>query len=231
MTDATAAAAARLAAVRAKRGYLLPHHGLLALTAPAVLDAYDATYTALTLTPRVLTEHDKEFVWLGILTATREAIAVHHVRKFKDAGGDPATIDLAIRLAAFAEGAGAFAFAGSHWQAAIGGYDHRAAYLDALERLLPATAPRPGLVHAHLAAVHTCARRWTEVGWHIEAAYRSELPEAELAEALTLTMFPGSVPNFVDACGVWRDLVRAGRVNASPAFVVWAESDERGPAG
>ena len=40
---------AALTDLRAKRGYLLPHHGLLAVAAPELLVAYDATYSALTL--------------------------------------------------------------------------------------------------------------------------------------------------------------------------------------
>ena len=61
----------RLNAVRDKRGYLMSHHGLLALTAPDLLEGYDACYTALTLVKRHLSEREKEFVWLGIL-ATKE---------------------------------------------------------------------------------------------------------------------------------------------------------------
>lgn len=44
----------RLDEVRAKRGYLLPHHGLLAIAAPRLLAGYDAAYTALTLEPRTM---------------------------------------------------------------------------------------------------------------------------------------------------------------------------------
>ena len=60
----------RLDAVKAKRGYLLPHHGLLAVAAPEVLAGYDATYTALTLSERLLPEVEKEFVWLVVLVAS-----------------------------------------------------------------------------------------------------------------------------------------------------------------
>ena len=34
---------ASLAELKTKRGYLLPHHGLLAISSPALLTAYDAT--------------------------------------------------------------------------------------------------------------------------------------------------------------------------------------------
>ena len=63
-----------LEAVRDKRGYLLPHHGLLALSAPNLLQHYDQLYSSLTLTDRHLDRHDHEFVWLGVLMSTQEAL-------------------------------------------------------------------------------------------------------------------------------------------------------------
>ena len=102
-----AEAIAILDAVRAKRGYLLPHHGLLALTAPRLARAYDEAYTALTLDTRSLSEFEKEFVWLPILISTDEAIATHHIAKFKAAGGTTRDVETCLRLAAFARGAAA----------------------------------------------------------------------------------------------------------------------------
>ena len=73
--------------IRDKRGYLLPHHGLMAVSMPALLDAYDALYTELTLKDRVLTKHGHEFVWMAILIASKEAIGTHHIPRYLDAGG------------------------------------------------------------------------------------------------------------------------------------------------
>jgi alkylhydroperoxidase/carboxymuconolactone decarboxylase family protein YurZ len=222
------AAQARLAAVRAKRGYLLPHHGLLAVAAPDLLEAYDRTYTALTLTPRRLTAHDKEFVWLAVLVATDEAIATHHIRKFRDAGGAAGAIAAAIRLAAVARAAPAFAFVGEHWGAAIPEFAREAAYRGALaDALAPFRLPAR-LIEMALAAVQTCRAAWWEVGVHIRAAYAADVAEVDLAEAMALTMFPGSVPYFVEACRVWRDLIAAGAVAASPAFRAWAAIEQGG---
>src|SRR5262245_61541897 len=106
---------ARLAALHAERGYLLPHHGLLAAMAPDVLEAYGALYRALTLGKRHLDDFAKEFIWLAILAATDEAAATHHVAKFRAAGGSDAQIAVAVRLAAFARGEGAVAFAETTW--------------------------------------------------------------------------------------------------------------------
>jgi alkylhydroperoxidase/carboxymuconolactone decarboxylase family protein YurZ len=218
----------RLEAVRAKRGYLLPHHGLLAVTAPDLLDAYDAAYTALTLRPRHLSAHDKEWIWLAVLVTTDEAIATHHLAKFRAAGGAESEIAAAIRLAGVARGAESFAFVGTHWQHTIPVFDRAQAYRDTVTAALSPFALPAGLVQMALAAVQTCRKAWFELALHIRDAYAAGVAEAHLAEALSITMFPGSVPNFVDACGVWLDLVRSNQVPASPAFRAWAAIDQGG---
>jgi alkylhydroperoxidase/carboxymuconolactone decarboxylase family protein YurZ len=229
-----AEAVKRLAAVKAKRGYLLPHHGLMALTAPELLEAYDATYTALTLLPRALSEHDREFVWLGVLTVRREHIASQHLVKFLKAGGTPEEVDLIVRLAAVAEGAGATAFIAEHWQHHLPAYDRKATYRGALDDVIAgargaAKDLRPGLIHQALAAVHGCLQRVVELEWHIAECYRLNVPEVELAEALSYVMFSGSVPFYIEACGVWQRLIKDGKVPAGAPFKAWAAMDMGGP--
>ncbi|WP_372624669.1 carboxymuconolactone decarboxylase family protein [Falsiroseomonas sp.] len=222
--------ARRLAEVRAKRGYLLPHHGLLAIAAPSVLAGYDATYTALTLTPRSLHERPKEFVWLGVLVACDEAIATHHIAKFRAAGGTDAEIELAVRLAAFAEGAQRFAFAADKWQRHLPAYDRTRAYRAALAGLTADAGVPRGWIEMALAAIHTTRKAWWELAEHIRGAYAAGVPEIELAEAISYAMFPGSIPNFVDACGVWQGMIARGELPASPAFALWgaAAAEQRG---
>jgi alkylhydroperoxidase/carboxymuconolactone decarboxylase family protein YurZ len=222
--------ARRLAEVRAKRGYLLPHHGLLAIAAPSVLAGYDATYTALTLTPRSLHERPKEFIWIGVLVACDEAIATHHIAKFRAAGGTDEEIELAIRLAAFAEGAPRFAFAEAKWQRHLPHYNRARAYRAALAGLTAGCGVAQGWIEMTCAAIHTARKGWWELAEHIRGAYACGVPEVELAEALSYAMFPGSIPNFVDACGVWQGLIARGEVAASPAFALWgaAAADQRG---
>lgn len=41
-------------------------------------------------------------------------------------------------------------------------------------------------------------------------------------------MFPGSIPHFVEACGVWRAMIAAGEVAASARYRVWAEFEGQG---
>lgn len=220
----TSDALKRLEAVKAKRGYLLPHHGLMALTAPQLLDGYDACYTALTLVPRALSEHDREFVWLGVLTSRREHIAAQHLVKFLKAGGTQTEVEQITRLTAIAHGATAFDFISSHWQRHLPNYDNRKLYFDTL------AIGDSRLAHLALAAVHGCLLQHQHLTWHITECYRLGVPETELAEALSYIMFSGSVPYFIEACGVWQTMIRDGEVSASAPFTAWANLPQSGPA-
>jgi len=193
-----------------------------------MLDAYDATYTALTLTPRQLSEHAKEFVWLVVLTTTREAIATHHIKRFRDGGGTDAELELAVRLAAYGEGAGAFSFVDAEWSDFMPAYGAETGYRAGLDRLTDGSGVPEGWVEMALAAAHACRRAWTPLRWHIAGAYAAGVEETALAEALTLMMFPGGVPNFVDACHHWRELILDGTIEPSPAFRAWAETPGQG---
>ena len=70
---------------------------------------------------------------------------------------------------------------------------------------------------------------WTGFRWQLRAAYAAGVPEPDLAEAVSLTMFPASVPFFVTAAEVWLDMIRSSQLDASPAFRAWA--DMTGQAG
>ena len=218
--------AARLRHLRDKRGYLLPHHGLMAISAPHLLDTYDATYSALALEPRVLSRHDHEFVWLATLIATDEALGSHHIARFRAAGGEAREIEAILALTALALGADAYRFVNHHWLPHLPGLDPERAYLAAFQNV--ATGVPLRLAHLAAAAVHTCRAAWDALGWQICAACADGVPETELAESLSLTMFPGSVPRFVEAARVWRELILAGKVNASADFRAWAEMAGQG---
>lgn len=217
---------ARLAAVKAKRGYLLPHHGLMAVLSPSLLAGYDAAYTALALEHKVLDVHDREIVWLAVLIATDEAIATHHIRKFLDAGGTNEEFAATMRLAAAAIGAGAWRFVDTHWIGHLPGLDVAGSYREAIAA---AGAPLPArLVWPSACAVHAARGDFTLLRWGILAAYQAGVPEIELAEAVSIMMFPGSVPRFVEAAEVWLDMIRAGEVRASAPFLAWARLEGQG---
>ncbi len=215
--DDIAALEHRLAAVRARRGYLLPHHGLLALAFPDLLAGYDAAYSAMALADRVLAHHDREFVWLAVLAATDEALATHHIAKLRAAGGTDASIEAAFAACAWALGGQAHAFAARDWSGQLAPWNPRDAYLRGVRRLEPLR-----LVHLAQCAVHVCRGQWRLLEWQLAAAYDDRVEEDAIAEALTLAMFPGSVPRFVEACGVWLRLIRDGTLAASPRYLVWA---------
>ncbi len=228
-TPKTAAdVAALLSGLREKRGYLLPHHGLMAVAAPELLAAYDATYTALTLRDRALTLYEKEIVWLVVLVSTSEAIATHHIDRLRKGGGGEGEVAAALAYAAWADGAERHRFVSDCWSSHLEGFDAVASYRDGLEALRERHGTERWIVETGLAAAHLCHRRWEWVGEHIVGAYEAGAKETALAEGLALAMFPGGVPNFVDACEVWRKLILAGRVSASEPFRAWAEMSGQG---
>ena len=53
------------------------------------------------------------------------------------------------------------------------------------------------------------------------------MDENTLAEALSLAMFPGGVPNFVDACDIWRALIKEKTVSASEPYKLWAKMSKQ----
>jgi alkylhydroperoxidase/carboxymuconolactone decarboxylase family protein YurZ len=217
---------ARLQRIRDKRGYLLPHHGLMAISMPGLLDSYDALYTALALQARQLSRHDHEFVWLAILVAMDEALGTHHIARFREAGGEDAELAEVLGLTALAQGCTAYRFVHEHWRGHLRDFDARGAYLETFRRVAGDTPI--ALAHLAAAAVHTCTRNLPALAWQICAAYEDGAEELALAEALSLTMFPGSVPNFVEAAAVWRELILAGDVPASAGFRTWAEVSGQG---
>lgn len=223
------AAMERLEAVRDKRGYLLAHHGLLSLTAPNLLAAYDACYTELTLKQRTLETFDKEFIWLGILAIKEEHLATQHVDKFKAAGGKDAEVVFALRLAAIAPGVASFEFGEHHWRSRVANLEAKRLHLDAIETLRAGVEMNDQLIQMACTSIQTSRRGWTALRWHIEECYRLHVPETHLAEALSYAMFTGSIPNFIEGCDVWRAMIKNGEVNASEPFRLWAEIDQDGP--
>ena len=113
-----------------------------------------------------------------------------------------------------------------HWLPHLPETRPHAAYLDALAAVSSGVPPR--LVHMAAAAVHTCRAAWDALAVQIKATYAAAVPEADLAEALSLAMFPGSVPHFVEAARVWRGLIVAGDVPSSDPFRTWAALSGQG---
>lgn len=217
-----------LRSLHEKRGYLLPHHGLLAISSPKLLDAYDATYTHMTLTDRVLSLYEKEVIWLIILVSTSEAIATHHIDRLRKSGGGETDLEAAISVASWANGADYFNFVEKHWGPHLSGFNGINKYREGLDKLTQHYNISQKIIEIGLAAAHQCHRRWDWVAEHIKGAYQAAADEAAIAEGLALAMFPGGVPNFVDACDIWRKLIQDGKVSASPPYKAWASLTGQG---
>ena len=70
MTDYDPLAA--LSDIHAKRGYLLPHHGLMAISDARSAGALRLTLLHACTEERHLSRHAHEFVWLGVLISCEE---------------------------------------------------------------------------------------------------------------------------------------------------------------
>ncbi|MBM3409645.1 MAG: hypothetical protein FJY25_20435 [Betaproteobacteria bacterium] len=218
--------AARLARVKSQRGYLLPHHGLMAVLSESMLAGYDAAYTALALEHKVLSVRDREIVWLAVLIATDEGLATHHIPKYLQGGGSMNEFAAIARLAAFTVGSVGYRFLEEHWRSHLEGFDPQAA---CREGILRAGAPlEPRQIWMAACAIHAARAEHLLLRWSLLAAYGARVPELELGEALSIMMFPGSVPYFVEAARIWLELIRTGEVEPSPAFAAWAALEGQG---
>jgi alkylhydroperoxidase/carboxymuconolactone decarboxylase family protein YurZ len=218
---------ARLAEFRARRGYLMPHQGAMAAALPDLQDAYGVMYRALTLTERHLSPFEKEFIWLAILTAADEHVGTHHVDLFHRTGGTAKQAEAAFRLVAWARGAATFAFLERHWQGHFPEVPAARAYRDGTTALIAGLDVPAGLARLALIGVHTALGHHWPLTVDLEAAYADAVPEPKIAEAMSLAMWPCGVNRFLEAAGVWLDVLRSGRVEPSPAFRAWAETPDQ----
>jgi len=218
----------RLEELRKSRGFLLPHHGAMAAAMPDLHDAYFVMYRALTLSQRHLDDFEKEFVWLAILIAVEEAIGTHHLDLFFKAGGTQFQAAAAARLVGYASAARNLAFMAEHWRHHLPTLDAHAAYRDGLDALCAGIDVDRDTIELALAAVNAALRRESGLRFHIVDAYRRGVPETKLAEALSLIIWPVGVNHFLDACGLWHDLMATGVVAPSPLFKIWADTPRQG---
>lgn len=226
MTDTSSELRSRLDKVKAKRGYLLPHHGLLATLSERMIEAYDGLYTALALDHKVLSVRDRELVWLAVLIATDEAIATHHIPKFREGGGTQEEFVAVLRLTSLVLGSGAYSFVEQHWEKHWPNLSTAQEFVSAVEITSSPLSRRDAWLCT--CAILAAKARFSLLREAIMAAYRAGIVEFDLAEALSIMIFPGSVPHFVEASRVWMELIRDGSVTASPTFAIWAGLEGQG---
>ena len=208
----------RLADVRNKRGHVMPHHQVMAVLLPELLDCYERVYATIDLTQGRLSSVEKGFVWMVVVATAEIPIGGVHVKDFRRAGGSATQVEAAAILASIAIGTRTLETIGPGWGNVVPELNLDAAYRRSLEGIASPAQVSPELVEMAMAAAHACRRSWGRVRAHIKAAYTVGVKETALAEALTITMLPTGTPTFVQACKVWLDLIKTGEVSASAAL-------------
>jgi alkylhydroperoxidase/carboxymuconolactone decarboxylase family protein YurZ len=218
----------RIEAFRARRGYVLPHQGAMAAALHDLQDAYGGFYRTLTLDPHHLSELEREFVWLALLAAAKEAIGTHHIELFFAKGGTDRMAEAAFRLVAWAQGVEAYEFLESHWQPYFPQPGARGAYVAGKKALLAEFGDLPAHL-AHLALLAAFSSRDQHWGLEVELedCYANAVPEPKIAEALSLVLWPCGMNRFLEASAVWLKLMRSGRVSASAPFQAWADTPDQ----
>lgn len=214
---------ASIAGIRERRGYVLPSHAVLAAAAPQLMEEYEAVYNSITFSFHALDTFEKNFVWLLVIGCAETPTGAHHLTDFVDAGGKLAHVEAAAQLAMLAIGARMLETVAPGWERVLGSYTAGAVYAKAVAQCAEAAGLPLGLVHIALAAGHACRRNWAHVEQHIVQAKQAGVSDEALAEAFTVCILPAGNPAFVQSCTVWRNLIRAGKVEASPAFRMSAE--------
>jgi len=215
----------RLEEFRQRRGYLLPHQGAMAAALPDLQDEYGVIYKILTLDLHHLTAFEREFVWLSLLICAEEHVGTHHVKLFFEAGGTQAQADIAMRVAAWSKGGSAFSFIDQHWQPYFPECEAAQSYLRAFDALVDHHRHvDQALALLALSACHAAfGNKWPlEVA--LTACYASAVDEVKIAETLSLVLWPCGMNKFLDASGVWLELMRSGRVRPSAPFQAWADA-------
>lgn len=218
----TAELIARLEEFRERRGYVNPQQGPLAVALPGVFEGYRVFYKALVLDEKHLSSLEREFVWLVLLCVASE-LGTHHLKLFFDHGGTDSQALAAFRLAAWVKGTDAYTFIEENWKPYFPRLSSPQAYLDGVDSLIAGFDDvTPKWAHLALLSAHSGAKSKWGVATELRACYELEIPEASMAEAMSVALWPCGANAFHDAAGVWLELVRSGQVNASPQFKAWA---------
>ena len=199
---------ALLRRVAAGRGYLLPHHRLLALHAPRALAAYDALYRSLTLEPRALPESSREAVWLALLAVRRKFSWRIHYERACAAGLDAAAVADALALGAHALAEEIHDHGAAEWSAAVPAAA-LAATRERVEAAARGTLPA-AVAHLCLAAAHATRGYQPGVRRHVVAALAAGAQPAEVAEALSFVLLECGANALIEATDTWLAAARAG---------------------
>jgi alkylhydroperoxidase/carboxymuconolactone decarboxylase family protein YurZ len=190
-----------LARAQAKRGYLLPYHRMLGTHDPALLEAYDEFYNALTLDRRSLTDREREVVWAALLVAGREEYGDIHMRRGIEVGLSKSELQDAVALAAVAESLPGAGFAARFWAE----WTPEDAMIDRYLRLTEAARGAVPDYLAEIALVVCHAARKSPQGMriHLPRAFAAGARAEQIAEGVSYVILPCGGPTLVEACAAW----------------------------
>ncbi len=191
----------------AKRGYLLSYHRLLGESDPALLAAYDAMYTRLTLDERVLTPQEREIVWIALIGATREKYATFHLERGIEAGLTHEHICDAIAISGACEAFDALHFGHSAFSKWVDEAQATKCYLALIDS---ARGHIPKAI-AEVAAVVCHASRRNDAGMrvHLARAFAFGASREQMAEGLSYILLHRGGPAMIDAAKSWEQAAPA----------------------
>jgi alkylhydroperoxidase/carboxymuconolactone decarboxylase family protein YurZ len=186
---------------QAKRGYLLPYHRMLGTHDPALLEAYDGFYEALTLDRRSLSDREREVVWAALLVAGREEYGDIHMRRGMEVGLSKPELQDAVALGAVAESLPAAAFAARFWAE----WTPEDAMVTRYLRLAEAARGEIPPYLAEIALVVCHAARKSPLGMriHLPRAFAAGARAEQIAEGVSYVILPCGGPTLVEACAAW----------------------------
>ncbi len=201
-----------LETVRRKRGYVLTYHRMMAQLDPALLEAYDAFYTRMTLASRALTPVEKETIWLALNVATRARVGTLHFRRAVKAGMSKRAIADAVAIGANCDGLDAATFA----EGAYAEFLPKTGAIDGYLRGFEASRGRvrPWLAHAAAAVAHAGRRCGTGVRIHLVRAFKTGARREQIAEGMSYVLLHCGGPAMLDALDNWIKGAKAGRMPA-----------------
>lgn len=212
-----------------QRGFILPQQGMMAAAMPDFQDSYAKLYATVTQQENHFSGYEREFVWMGILSAAGESIGTHHVKLFRDFGGTSEQMEVISALVALAMGSPkSFEFMHRHWQRHFPPMDATASYRRLAEKLVHGSDIPMNLARYMMLAVHTTFGHAWGVEQSLLALYDAKADEGKIAESISLPFLAAGINRLIDASEIWLDLIRSARVEASPAFRAWAEETDIG---
>jgi alkylhydroperoxidase/carboxymuconolactone decarboxylase family protein YurZ len=191
-----------LAAMRKKRGYLLSYHRLLGAADPELLAAYDAFYSRLTLAARVLSDVEKETIWIALIVATRAKVGTLHFERARKAGMSREAIADAVAIGAACEVFDAMDFSAAQFRK----YFSKNPYLEFFKSTR--------LVHIAAAVAQAGRRRPEAMALHLERAFRAGATRAQVAEGLLYCLLHCGGPTMLEAVDCWERTARRKRIPA-----------------